>query len=723
MKTDFNQNKYYIEENFSAECFGSKDTELLKTFNAKLDEIEQNNSSFYISFAKQLEFLFENSPIYANPHCLFAERILIEPSFEQRRTALLKKNIREIPFERAELFEKAEKNCFVWAGPDVGHNAPDWERLLNLGICGLIDDCNLNMNTKTVGKEQTDFYNGCLIALRGIQKLCLRFAEKVGNDDENARFMSANFTAISKRVPETMAEALQLILIFYFVVTFVEGTQIRTLGKIDELLLPYYKHDIKNGKTKEELQSILTHFVYYLACAKVVTNVPMGLSCKTDSGDINPLSMMFLDIQQEIKSPDIKFHIHWNDNTPKEFIDKILAMVRLGNNSFVFCNDKIVISALEKIGIEKADANNYVMAGCYEPITMGKEIGATCSGMVSLPKALELALNEGYDMLTGELIGAKTPPVSEFKDISQLFEAVKTQLEFGVTLSKQRMIYLESEIFKISKASPLFSSLMRECVESGKEAYCGGVKYPNVSVVLCCYADFADSLSVIDYLCFERREYTLSEFKKILQNNWDGNEELRLKCLSYSRKYGNNIADVDKYAVEAAHFCSGIINGEPNGYGGVFRMGGFSIDWRIMMGEVTAASANGRLAYKPLSKNLTPGTGQDRQGVTAALLSAAAFDHTEFPNGNVIDIMIHPTAVEGDSGLLIMRSLIEGYFKNGGMAIHINCLDVETLIKAQKNPEDYQNLQVRLCGWNVRFVYLNKAEQDFLISQAGGKIE
>ena len=104
MKTDFNQNKYYIEENFSAECFGSKDTELLKTFNAKLDEIEQNNSSFYISFAKQLEFLFENSPIYANPHCLFAERILIEPSFEQRRTALLKKNIREIPFERAELF-------------------------------------------------------------------------------------------------------------------------------------------------------------------------------------------------------------------------------------------------------------------------------------------------------------------------------------------------------------------------------------------------------------------------------------------------------------------------------------------------------------------------------------------------------------------------------------------------------------------------------------------
>lgn len=202
-----------------------------------------------------------------------------------------------------------------------------------------------------------------------------------------------------------------------------------------------------------------------------------------------------------------------------------------------------------------------------------------------------------------------------------------------------------------------------------------------------------------------------------LSCNWNGFEQLRMTCINYP-KYGNGNVEVDEMTKSLCDFIADQINNYPNGRGGVFRFGMFSIDWNFTFGEHTGATPDGRFAHEMLSKNMTASTGMDRNGVTALINSVSKIDYTKIPNGTVLDLTLHTSATNGENGLLSMIGLIKTYMKLGAMAIHINVLDANILKKAQMKPEDYPTLQIRVCGWNAYFVNLSKKEQDDFIRKA-----
>jgi formate C-acetyltransferase len=248
-------------------------------------------------------------------------------------------------------------------------------------------------------------------------------------------------------------------------------------------------------------------------------------------------------------------------------------------------------------------------------------------------------------------------------------------------------------------------------VESGKDIYCqSGAKYCNSSVNAFGIATAVDSLLAVKQLVFGG-ELSFGELAEILKNNWSGNEALRLRALKKLPKYGVGNKEADLIAADIFKTLAEYINGRPNVKGGIYRLGTFSINWRWEFGEKTAATPDGRLSGEPVSQNLSPSLGADTAGATALIRSVSSQDMTLTPNGSVLDLDLHSSAVVGEDGLEAMYATLVTYMAQGGFAVHYNVLNADVLRAAMEKPEDYPNLQVRLCGWNVLFSNLSKAEQ------------
>ena len=253
--------------------------------------------------------------------------------------------------------------------------------------------------------------------------------------------------------------------------------------------------------------------------------------------------------------------------------------------------------------------------------------------------------------------------------------------------------------------------------ESGIDVYSGGAKYNNTSIVGAGLATLADSLIAVKKVVFEENFKTLDELKFILLSNWQQDEKLRLRVKKKYSKFGNNEDEADKLATEIYHRFSALINGRKNGRGGVFRCGMFSVDWRFWMGEKSGATPDGRYANTPIADGVGPRGGYDVLGPTAAANSVAKLDHAIASNGTLYNQKFHPSALSGVSGLMNFASYIRAFFDQKGMHMQFNVVSKETLLDAQKNPENYKNLVVRVAGYSALFTTLSKALQDDIINR------
>lgn len=265
--------------------------------------------------------------------------------------------------------------------------------------------------------------------------------------------------------------------------------------------------------------------------------------------------------------------------------------------------------------------------------------------------------------------------------------------------------------------SPVYSGTISSCMERGKDIFDGGTKYHNTSIKCCGIATAVDSLLAVKELVFDRRLVTFAQLREILLANWNGHEALRRTAQASELKYGNHQPQADALASEIYRFAAGMIVGKKNHSGGVFRMGCDSITNCVVFGKRMGATPDGRLRGEPTSKNFSASTGMDRNGVTALIESVCAMDSSDFVNGAVLDILLHPSAVEGTRGLEAMYTLVETYFALGGYAIQGNVMELQQLLDAKKHPEKYPTLQVRVCGWNEYFVELSPDMQDMFIRQ------
>jgi len=355
--------------------------------------------------------------------------------------------------------------------------------------------------------------------------------------------------------------------------------------------------------------------------------------------------------------------------------------------------------------------------GCYEPGVLGREVACTGNGGISLPKALELALNNGVDPLSGEKLGLETGEAASLDTFDKLLDAVKAQIAFLADRMTGLIRAFERRYMEMNP-SPLFSGTLAECVEQGRDAYAGGAKYNSSSLYGYGNGTTADALAMIRKLVYDCKEMTLAELNAALKSDWKDQELLRLRLRRDPDKWGNNRALPDAVCRAICDCFAGRVNRTPNARGGRFKAALFTIDFNYYYGQRLGATADGRRAGEPISRNTGASSAMDRSGVTALIASVTKLDLRQFPTGSVLDLMLHPTAVAGAEGLEAFARLVETYFQKGGFAIHGNVLDAAVLRAAQKDPQAYSNLQVRVCGWNVYFVNLSRAEQDEFIARA-----
>lgn len=673
------------------------------------------NCSKSIKKAKLFNFIAENAPVAVEKEDIFQDKIYSGGLMLKQRIIWQDEVVAEFLKEENEFISSCWNDCgALLATGDYGHSSPNSQLLLKEGL-GYIEE-RLVRNSKRSGlsEKQQEFYESCIITIKAMRKIINRLAEAI------KPYNRGNYEAlknVSYSAPQNTYEALQLLIVYFYIHEFVYGARIRTLGRIDVLLTPFYENDIKNGIfTKEEIRELYKFFLYKIWLMKVPYDLPFALGGIDKNGrDVtNEVSYAIVEMYNKLNIYSPKIHIRVCKDTPDSFIKLVLSCIRDGKSSFVFINDEVAMKSLVGIGISEDDVSDYVPIGCYEPAVWGKEIGCTGGGGVNLAKATELVLSGGYDKQSGKFLGQSVGKIENFEDF--IYE-IKKQISHLSDCVMDYITKIEKHYGEIYPES-ILSSMYDASAENGTDVYEGGAKYNNSSVFYYCIASLVDSIMAVKKIVFEEKLVTLNELYTILKNNWEGREDLRLYALKRCNKYGNNNAETDEITKEIAEFSAGLCNNKPNGRGGVFKASLFSIDYCFTFGEKTMATPDGRLAGSPLSKNLCATVGMDKKGITSLINSVTKIDLSKFPNGSVLDIVLHPTAVSGDEGLNAFLGILKTYFCKGGFALHGNVFDSNILKDAQKNPDQYKNLQVRLCGWNVFFVNMSKVEQDSFIAQA-----
>lgn len=671
--------------------------------------------------ASLFDFILNNAQIEVNPEDWFPDKIRHGNIIEHIRKKWYK-NIVEIQMKECLTKNEPAILSFAYTGEvDFGHTSPDWNAIMELGIPGLLKRIQNARAGRRLSAEQVDFYDACETVYRASLVYINRLADeakRLSAGNERMKIVADSLRNLSAGPPKTLLEAMHLFFLYYNLQNNIEQVNIRSLGGLDRLLYGFYKADISTGRyTQEQVRELVKYFYCKFNAMQVVANIPFFLcGLGADGKDTtNELSYLFVEEYRKLNIHDPKIHIRYNGQIPNSFLELVFSTIREGKNSFLFINDKVTEHALIDLGHNPEDARNYTVIGCYEPAALGKEVPCSCSGRISLPKAVELALNDGIDPLLGHRIGpAPMGKIASFKDF---YDYYKSLLMLFADNTMDMISSYEKNYMKMNP-SPMFSSTFKNCVDDGIDAYAGGAKYNNSSINAFGIATAVDSLIAIKKAVYEEKRFSLNELSGILRKNWQDNDKLRLFFQKNYPKYGNNITEVDELMTDLTGFITSYINKKPNGRGGLFRCGMFSIDWIIPFGANTGATPDGRSAGEPFSKNMCAVISRDKEGVTSLINSVTKIDYTKVPNGTVLDLMLHPTAVEGEEGIIALSGILKTYMQQGGFALQYNILNPETLKAAQENPEQYSNLQVRLCGWNVYFVNLSREEQNEFIKQA-----
>lgn len=715
MDMDFNKvrsslNKEFTETHWIESSGFSED----KLKNA-VKELEEIYSSKALCKAKTFELIANKAPIAVDKEDIFQDKLMgCKIMVNQRSAWDNAMNDKYFPKKKAEM-RHMWKDIGAYHGvSDFGHTSPNSSLLLKVGFAGLLERVNKASEREGLTEDQKDFYLSCRIVLEAMIHVARRLASAIKPYNEKNAIALEN---IANGAPKTTYEAMQLLVLYFFLHDYVAGTRVRTLGRLDMLLYPFYLGDIENGvSTKEEIREMLKFFLYKFWVANVPFDLPFCIGGSDVNGEeaTNEMSYMIVTVYKELDIYSPKIHVRVSEKTPPSFVKLILSCIRDGSSSFVFVNEDVGIKSLRQVGIEEDDAKNFVPIGCYEPAVWGVEIGCTDNGGLNLAKAVEAVFTRGKDHKSGEQFGVDTGAIDSYESF---LSAVKKQIEYMVERTTSHICDLERH-YKEVNPDPILSCQYDVSVETGVDVYEGGAKYNNSSLYFYSIGTLVDSVCAVKKLVFDDGRFSFEEFGDILKKDWVGYEKERALALRTCEKYGNGDKEADSLSVMFSDYFASLVNNKPNARGGVFKAAMYTIDSCYPLGACTMATPDGRKAGDPLSKNLCASTGMDRRGITALINSVTKFDHSKFPTGSVLDFVLHPSAVKGEDGLDAFYSLILTYFRQGGFAIHGNIFDSSVLKEAQREPDKYRNLQVRVCGWNAYFVNLSEAEQNSFIKQA-----
>ena len=605
----------------------------------------------------------------------------------------------------------------IW--PDFDHAVPLWGRIFALGFSGLLEESEKARRSGTWDEEQDAFFEGIKLTYEAIIRLIRRMAS-LAEETEGSRRMAAALHNIADNPPATFYEALLVDYLFFIICEHIDCLQTRSLCNFDRELYALYKNDIANGVSEEDIRTDLAYFLLQFTAIDNYWNQPVYLGgCDENNVAItNELSYLFLDVYDKMGIFNPKVQLKISKTTPKDFTLKALDMIRRGHNSIVFvCDDTIRAALMKNSGATEDQARLCDVRGCYEYSIQG----SYSMGMnyLNLMKPLEYALHCGRDGVSGVMGGLECPAPASYQTFDQLFAEYKRQLRNIIDITIETVNSFEGNLEYINPAS-MASATFPACLERGRSATTGGALQNNSLMMAGSIADAADSLAMIKKYVFDRKELTLESLVNILDKNFEGEELLRRKLYNDPDKFGNNRDLPDSIAIEIKDTYVNHAQGRPNAEkrGGKWGCGFHVARQSYDQGAKTAASPNGRLRGEELSKNCSAAMGQNRKGATAAILSTTKLDATGFTSDAALDLGLLPSAVSGDDGLEAMYGLLMTFMNRNGHALHINVFDSSTLRDAQEHPEKYQDLQIRVSGWNVLWNNISKVEQDGFIRQA-----
>ena len=436
---------------------------------------------------------------------------------------------------------------------------------------------------------------------------------------------------------------------------------------------------------------------------------------KQGNSKVNDLTRLILEVYDKIDIYNPKIQVKISKNTPKDFVYQALKMIQQKNKSIVLCNDEMIELSLLKDGASKEEALDSGISGCYEYFNKNKHV-AISGFMANALKPVSLVFDNGYDAYSKKQISIKTGEVENFKTFKDFYSAYLKHLEYLLKLTCSNILPMEEKIGTVNP-SLMFTGANRYCVKTMTDALDGGI--PNFSSIgLSALGTAVDALMAINELVYEKKVTTLLELKTALDSNWEGYEILRRKALNCSHKYGVGDHLADRYAKDIVRFVYDILSKTKNARGYALGLEMHSARAFIIHGKKTLATPDGRKAGEETSKNASAHPGMDKNGVTALINSATNIDTSLSTVGFCLDVMLHPTSVQGEEGLDVLYNLMRTYMDKGGHSIQFNIYNSETLKDAQLHPEKYENLQVRVCGWNVLWNNMPKVEQDAYILRA-----
>lgn len=611
----------------------------------------------------------------------------------------------------------------VW--PDFDHVVPDWNSLLTLGFSGIVERVKSYRQKHAEGGTLTDeaaaYFDGMEITYRAVIDVIDRlYKYALTQKHGKAKRIADCLKHIRDGAPTNIYEAMQLIYIYFMVSECFDGYQVRSLGNgLDGSLYPFYENDLKNGTfTRDEIGELIGYFLMQWSAIGNFWGQPfyMGGTDTNGGTKYNDLSADILDVYDRLGIYNPKIQIKVNENTPDKILFKVFDMIRRGHSSFVFCCEPGMVRAVMSYGASYGEALNMDIRGCYETGVRADEV-STAAGYVNALKPIEYVFSNGFDKRLGKQFGLKTGELGELKTFDSFYNAVLRQWENLIEMTVGVSDSYEKYLGTINPSN-MYSATVERSLERGRDAYQSGVKFNNSAILNCGFASLVDSVMTVKEFVYDKKEVSLAELKNALDNNWKGYEPLHTKIRKSCHKYGNSDTTADVYSQAMAAYFAMKVNNRPNARGGVYKAIMHSAMQFIEQGNLTSATPDGRYDGDEISKNASPSVGMDKNGVTALINSALCVKPYIYPESFCLDVMLHPTAVEGDGGLGIMKALLFAYMNGGGMSIQFNVFSTDTLKDAQKNPQKYQNLQVRVCGWNVLWNNLSEKEQNSYIARA-----
>lgn len=542
--------------------------------------------------------------------------------------------------------------------------------------------------------------------------------------------MSAICRRVPAHAPTTVHEALQHYWFIHLgVVTELNPWDSFNPGRLDQSLYPLYKKQLEEGTVTQEevyemLQSFWVKFNNHPSPPKVGVTaeesntytdfclINVGGVKEDGSDGVNEMSYILLDVIREMRLLQPSSMIQVSKKNPDRFIRAAVEIIKTGFGQPSVFNTDALVQEMLRAGKDVRDARNGGCSGCVETGAFGTE-AYILTGYFNLPKILELTLNDGFDKRTGKQIGLKTGTATDYRTYEELFAAYKAQVQHFMRIKLTGNNIIE-RIFMKYMPVPFLSVLIEDCIRNGKDYMCGGARYNSSYVQGVGLGSITDMLTALRYHVYDKKTIAMETMEKALANDFKGFEELQYQLVYHTPKYGNDDDYADEQEVQVFDMYYDVLSGHKSPRGADYRVNMLPTTCHVYFGKVTGATPDGRNAWKVLSEGISPVQGADTNGPTAVIRSAAKIDHIK-TGGTLLNQKFTPSLLSTEEGCNNLVHLIRAYFRMDGHHIQFNVVDADTLREAQKHPEDYRDLIVRVAGYSDYFNDLGEDLQNEII--------